>query len=77
MLSAVAKKGKSPSLRRRPLHKNTPPVGPFGRTGGVRKRRYFFFFFVAAAAWAACVLARRCWNLSTRPAVSTNFCVPV
>ena len=29
------------------------------------------------AAWAACVLAARCWNLSTRPAVSTNFCWPV
>ena len=31
----------------------------------------------ACAAWAACVFARRCWNLSTRPAVSTNFWVPV
>ena len=31
----------------------------------------------AFAAWAACVLAKRCWNLSTRPAVSTNFCCPV
>src|SRR2546429_9809945 len=39
---------------------------------------YFFFFLgAAAAAWAAWVLAMRCWNLSTRPAVSTNFCWPV
>src|SRR5207249_10935638 len=28
-------------------------------------------------AWAAWVLTMRCWNLSTRPAVSTNFCWPV
>src|SRR5215470_11777491 len=42
-----------------------------------RERRYFFFFLLATAAWAAWVLAMRCWNLSTRPAVSTNFCCPV
>src|SRR5437870_5851054 len=42
------------------------------------KSRYFFFFLdTAAAACAACVLTMRCWNLSTRPAVSTNFCWPV
>src|SRR5215813_2473220 len=40
------------------------------------KNRYFFFLLAAAAACAAWVLAMRCWNLSTRPAVSTNFCWP-
>src|SRR5205807_7823426 len=54
------------------------PRGIADRAGGKLERGYFFFFFGAAAtAWAAWVLAMRCWNLSTRPAVSTNFCWPV
>ena len=54
-------------------------AGGAGRSaGGALGKGYFFFFFVAAAAaWAAWVLTIRCWNLSTRPAVSTSFCLPV
>lgn len=58
---------------------NRPPgVDPAGE--GVAESYFFFFFAAAASATAVCaasVLAARCWNLSTRPAVSTNFCWPV
>jgi hypothetical protein len=59
--------------------KYNPPGRCLNHAGGLKREgRYFFFFFgAAAAAWAAWVLAMRCWNLSTRPAVSTNFCWPV
>src|SRR6266436_3083112 len=59
--------------------KKMPPAArPGGKAGGKKADCYFFFFLVASkAACAACVLAARCWNLSTRPAVSTNFCWPV
>src|SRR5207249_10759657 len=53
------------------------PQGLLTMRADKEKRRYFFFFLEAAAAWAAWVLTMRCWNLSTRPAVSTNFCWPV
>src|SRR6516225_5184162 len=64
-------------LRKLGFEKETACILPKRSTGGKMSKRYFFFFLTAAAAWAAWVLARRCWNLSTRPAVSTNFCWPV
>ena len=59
--------------------KSNPPVKGAAFHGRVGWKGSYFFFFLpaAAAAWAACVLTMRCWNLSTRPAVSTNFWVPV
>jgi len=65
-----------PEVRDQTAKNNRPPELELKRAVS-GKNSYFFFFFVAAAAWAAWVLAMRCWNLSTRPAVSTNFCVPV
>ena len=46
------------------------------------KLSYFFLrvfrtFFVFAVALISEALATLCLNLSTRPAVSTNFCLPV
>jgi hypothetical protein len=58
--------------------KKTARVPGQGTAGGWLESGYFFFFLVASKATrAASVLAARCWNLSTRPAVSTNFCWPV
>jgi hypothetical protein len=69
---------KSQISRALALEKETACILPKQSAGGKMSKSYFFFFLVAAnASWAACVLAARCWNLSTRPAVSTNFCWPV